>query len=491
MNSNYAQIDPIIEEKIDQIRKGLIKQNLVIKINNENKTVPRTKISEFKIYLKLLYCFDNKDQVKMTIIDSHGQIQIHSGDYYLLNVGKTYFIYNSLIVNDEYILQFDSKVSFIWVPEFMDQLENARSLFFNSSKYFESKIILLRKGLNKPENQYYYNIKSCEKEVQITSHIGVSFIKEKSYQNSYHIQFLNPPTIKHHEKITILQVQGESGFIKYNNQEGWISIRYVTYFGNGGRCQCEYCQNNRYKGLPIEAQNHDLISTTYNKINDTMLKEQISNTFLQQILVQYQRCSCAHCLNVKNTQIKQYYVDPSIELLGKYYQKYNRCINFQEISQYIYNIFHVLVSYDQLQKMYTQKLVKKIRQSIPQLMMDDLHKLSLQCTRDQYSIFKDTITEEMKILMSQYDTVQVKNNIKNWITRPKKQNINIMIINNEELELSIKRIVFQYVQYNNMSNNKELQENQNQEPVLAPINIIQQVAQYQEISEQSISTLFQ
>ncbi|CAL6047263.1 Hypothetical_protein [Hexamita inflata] len=141
--------------------------------------------------------------------------------------------------------------------------------------------------------------------------------------------------------------------------------------------------------------------------------------------------------------------------------------------------------------MYTQKLVKKIRQSIPQLMMDDLHKLSSQCTRDQYSIFKDTITEEMKTLMSQYDTVQVKNNIKNWITRPKKQNINIMIINNEDLELSIKRIVFQHVQYNNMSNNKELQENQNQEPVLASNNIVQQVAQHQEMSELSISTLFQ
>ncbi|CAL6097669.1 Hypothetical_protein [Hexamita inflata] len=127
--------------------------------------------------------------------------------------------------------------------------------------------------------------------------------------------------------------------------------------------------------------------------------------------------------------------------------------------------------------MFTQKLVKKIKQIVPQKMMEDLHQLSIQCTQNQLSFFRDILIQEMEILMPKYDRVQAKDNIKNWITRAQQ---NTQIINNDDLELSIKRIVFENIQYNNMTNLQALQGYQEQNQQLF-INQIYQETDNQEL----------
>ncbi|CAL6099118.1 Hypothetical_protein [Hexamita inflata] len=376
----------------------------ILKEQDVKFTKPYIKQFQFKIYIKIITSEYDSDKVRVNIINENKINRLLYGDYYELNLNTEYCIFSKLIVGEQFTLVFSEKVTFEWIPDFPIDLD------------ISSGIKIMRRGEYFPTNHYYFDDISCKINVKVSGKIATRMwdtpLSNIEYNNpKYNIypKYKLITYIKRHEKLTILRLYGDFGFTTFNKMSGWICIRHVTKLGNEGDCACNQCKREYLDKQPFELY----LPKLYLQINQVII-DQIQ----RQIYQGYNNCQCQHCNLVKSRF--ELFID-EIEMIKYYYQKGGRCVDYNQISQYLKNKFKVSYSCQEIQKILTEKILPKMKQQVPESMMCELHKLSLHIHPDQLQLTRDVVVRNMNVLMKDYDTAKVKERLRKWITNKEQQ----------------------------------------------------------------------
>ncbi|CAL6047461.1 Hypothetical_protein [Hexamita inflata] len=450
----------------------LFNQNKLYYENNSKITsVWRVKKETSRIFIYIQSCAEkHTEQVKVRIIDTKGRNCCNSGDYYLLDINTPYSMYNCVDDNDRYQIQFSSSVSFIWFPYFEQEflelttlLQNKQDILYYINQFKTTQIKIRRRGIFYPQNEYHYDSSfKLLKERQIcyvTSSVGVLFTKQRVFNDiiqPYEVECLPQRVIELHEEVQVLEVVKDEGRIVYKNMEGWINIRYVTQFGNGGMCDCQLCSNGKFKREPIYHFYNDKTL-----LRNIALEQLLYNQYMNKIdntLQQYQQqqqliTNLSDKLLIK---LKQYSFDPELEILYRLHENYSRNINWEQITQQMNQIHKQYVdtkqaqryTTKQIQRLYSQQIIPKTKRNVPQEMLNELKNIAVQCfvppssTNEDYTQLKhihNILKQEMNQHMIDYQNPN--DNIKNWISRNK---LKQQKISNEEIKKQVQNIVLKY-----------------------------------------------
>ncbi|CAL5999872.1 Hypothetical_protein [Hexamita inflata] len=392
--------------------------------------VQHVKQSHNKIYIKIILSDGNQD-IKLKIINRQTQEnRISYGDYYELTVDQEYCICSLLEVGEVFQLIFSENVIYDIIPDFPYQIDKS------------ANIQILMRGKYFPVNQYYFDNNSCSEDVEVATALTIRLLNTPiSVHNE--TDFKPLAYIMRHEPLNIRQLYGDYGFTTYKGIDGWVCIRYVTKLGYEGSCNCIQCLNNRLNVLPLQLCQPKQLLRKNIAINDLILRQMYN---------QYMNCQCSHCLQVKTGQ--ELYVDPEIDLITKFYQKFSRCINYEQICISLNDLFpEEQFTVTQIQKMFLQKIFPKIQKRVSKQMMDDLQIIAKQLYPDQFQIAKNILVQEMNTNMKDYDIQNVKDNLKNWISRNK--NIQSKRLTDSEICLRFKILINKY--YSELDTIKKMQ----------------------------------
>ncbi|CAL5999728.1 Hypothetical_protein [Hexamita inflata] len=94
-----------------------------LKEENIKFTEPRTKQALAKVYIKVVSCESNSNEVRVKIQNTTGRNRLSYGDYYVLQLNTEYCMFSQLELDEEYVLIFNEKVSFEWIPDFPVDLD--------------------------------------------------------------------------------------------------------------------------------------------------------------------------------------------------------------------------------------------------------------------------------------------------------------------------------------------------------------------------------
>ncbi|CAL5999832.1 Hypothetical_protein [Hexamita inflata] len=374
-------------------------------------TEPRTKYSLAKIYIKVVSCESNSNEVRVKIENISGRNRLSYGDYYVLQLNTEYCMFSQLELDEEYVLIFNEKVSFEWIPDFPVDLDPSAG------------IQVMRRGEYFTQNQYFFDNVPCCEQVEVTGRLTTRMLAAPLSNADYNKPDFKPLTyVKRHEPLLITLLYGDFGKTTYNGMEGWVCIRYVTKLGKEGACACGYCKPLYLQNQPLELY----------LPKQPLKKSQVINEQIQrQIFMQYANCQCQHCYEVKQSA-EQFYIDKQIEMVKQFYQKGGRCIDYEKIARYLNGQFSESYEPKQIQKLFLERILPKTKKQIPEQMMEELHKFSTCIYKDQLQIIRDAVVKNMNVLMKDYDTAKVKERLKNWITykRPDSQRLTEMEIQN-------------------------------------------------------------
>ncbi|CAL6054899.1 Hypothetical_protein [Hexamita inflata] len=391
-----------------------------LKEENIKFTKPRTKYSLAKVYIKVVSCESNSNEVRVKIENTSGRNRLSYGDYYVLQLNTEYCMFSQLELNEEYVLIFNEKVSFEWIPDFPVDLDPSVD------------IQVMRRGEYFPQNQYFFENVPCCEQVEVTGRLTTRMLAAPLNNADYNKPDFKPLTyVKRHEPLLITLLNGDFGKTTYKGKEGWVCIRYVTKFGKEGACNCDYCKPQYLQKQPLELYQPKL----------PLIRSQVINEQIQrQIFQQYDNCSCQHCKEVKYSA-ELFYIDKQIEMVKQFYQKGGRCINYDQIAQYLNEQFQGNYQPTQIQKLFLERILPKTKKQVPEQMMEELHKLSACIQKGQLPVIRDAVVKNMKALMKDYDTAKVKERLKNWITykTPDSQRKS-----EEEIKTSVRTIVNKY-----------------------------------------------
>ncbi|CAL6087780.1 Hypothetical_protein [Hexamita inflata] len=395
------------------------------KEENIKFTEKRIKYSLAKVYIKVVYCESNLNEVKVKILNTSGRNRLSYGDYYVLQLNTEYCMFSQLELDEEYVLIFNEKVSFEWIPDFPVDLDPSAG------------IQVMRRGEYFTQNQYFFDNVPCCELVEVTGRLTTRMLAAPLSNADYNKPDFKPLTyIKRHEPLVITLLYGDFGKTTYNGMEGWVCIRYVTKLGKEGACACGYCNPFYLQKQPLELYQPQL----------PLKRSQVINEQIQrQIFMQYANCSCQHCDKVKQSA-ELFYIDQQIEMVKQFYQKGGRCIDYGLIARYLNKQFSENYEPKQVQKLFLERILPKTKKQIPDNMMEELHKLSACIQKDQLQIIRDAVVKHMNVLMKDYDTAKVKERLKNWITykRPDSQKLSEM-----EIQNTVHIIVNKYSEVNN------------------------------------------
>ncbi|CAL6054915.1 Hypothetical_protein [Hexamita inflata] len=382
-------------------------------------TKPRIKQALAKVYIKVVSCESNSNEVRVKIENTSGRNRLSYGDYYVLQLDTEYCMFSQLELDEEYVLIFNEKVSFEWIPDFPVDLDP----FVD--------IQVMRRGEYFPQNQYFFDSVPCCEQVEVTGRLTTRMLAAPLSNADYNKPDFKPLTyVKRHEPLVITQLYGDFGFTTYKGMEGWVCIRYVTKLGKEGACTCDYCRPKYLQKQPL-----DLYQPKQPLIRSQVINDQIQ----RQIFQQYANCSCQHCNQVK--QQVEPCIDPETELIKLFYQKGGRCINYDQIAQYLNEQFQGNYYPTQIQKLFLERILPKTKKQVPEQMMEELHKFSACIYKYQLPVIRDAVVKNMNVLMKDYDTAKVKERLKNWITYkiPDSQKLS-----EEEIKTSVHIIVSKY-----------------------------------------------
>ncbi|CAL6065975.1 Hypothetical_protein [Hexamita inflata] len=390
-------------------------------------TEPRIKQSPVKIYIKVIsseqykYPVNNINHYVKVKIVSNEKNKLQYGDYYELQLNQEYCLFTTLEPQEEFSLVFNEKVSFEWIPDFPIVPEPS------------SGIQIMRRGEYLPQNKYFFDNVKCCKLVSVIAQNTIRLIKEPLQNQDYNKLEFKPLTyIKRHEPLVITQLYGDLGFTTYKGLEGWVCLRYLSKYGKESACDCEKCLPLQYKGQPFELY----------QPKQPLLKSQIINDQIQrQIFWQYAQCQCAHCNEVK--QKVEPCIDPETELIKQFYQKFARCIDYDQITSNLNQMFQENYESKQIQQLFLERILPKKGKQIPDDIMAEFHRFSACIYKDQQQITKNIILDEMSVQMKDYNTAKIKESLKNWFSYqskikyiPKSQKLS-----DEEIQAEIHRIV--------------------------------------------------
>ncbi|CAL6087762.1 Hypothetical_protein [Hexamita inflata] len=382
-----------------------------LKEENIKFTEQRIKQALAKIYIKVVSCESNSNQVRVKIQNTSGRNRLSYGDYYVIQLNTEYCMFSQLELDEEYVLIFNEKVSFEWIPDFPVDLDPSAG------------VQAMRRGEYFPQNQYFFDNVPCCEQVEVTGRLTTRMLAAPLSNADYNKPDFKPLTyVKRHEPILITLLYGDFGKTTYNGMEGWVCIRYVTKLGKEGACACDYCKPQYLQNQPLELYQPKLALKRSQAINDQIQR---------QIFMQYAYCQCQHCYEVKQSA-EPFYIDQQIEMVKQFYQKGGRCIDYDLIARYLNALFSENYEPKQIQKLFLERILPKTKKQIPEQMMEELHKLSAFIQKDQLPVIRDAVVKNMNVLMKDYDTAKVKERLKNWITykRPDSQRLSEMEIQN-------------------------------------------------------------
>ncbi|CAL6100525.1 Hypothetical_protein [Hexamita inflata] len=452
------------------LRQELLSDNIIIEFN-KMQTELREKKTKFKMFIKLIDCYEyGQNEIKLIIKDEFGNNRLNGGDYYKLYVGQEYVLFNSLEANEKFQLVFDFPVTFLWIADFEDAVVNTKR---NSIPQYFSGITRLRRGYYYDQNIYPYKQK-VSLEVHITTPTGVAFTQSPSIQNSDErtnqtTKFVEPNTIKLHEIVTIERIEGDQGLIKYKNDKyGWINIRFVSKIGSYGECQCDLCTQHKFQGLPamITTKNYPELPTYIDHLSkkdyelaqkqQQQLQRELTQYFMiKEIYRQYINCSCKNCQNVKQNieNQKLRFVDIRNQTV-QFYQKSKQCIKYQDVLNAIKSEINCVHDEGRINQIYIN-FINSMKLQVTEQMLYELKKILIQCVKGQAKIVHEIVKMEMKKYMPRYNVDQVLNIIKCYFQHLKTSDDIILQENNlkNQLHLLIKQFA------NNMQNHYQDQVN--------------------------------
>ncbi|CAL5999756.1 Hypothetical_protein [Hexamita inflata] len=393
-----------------------------LKEENIKFTEKRIKKALAKIYIKVVSCESNSNEVQVKIENTTGRNRLSYGDYYVLQLNTEYCMFSQLELDEEYVLIFNEKVSFKWIPDFPVDLDPSAG------------IQAMRRGEYFPQNQYFYDNVPCCVKVEVTGRLTTRMLAAPLSNADYNKPDFKPLTyVKRHEPLLITLLYGDFGKTTYNGMEGWVCIRYVTKLGKEGACACGYCK-------PQYLQNP--ASALYQPKQPLQKSQIINDSILRQIYWQYVNCKCEYCNEVKQ-QIEPCF---DLELIKQFYHKNARCINYDYIAKTLNQQHNEKYTDKQVYKIFVERILPKTKKQIPELMMEELHRFSSFICKDQLQIIRDAVVKHMNVLMKDYDTAKVKERLKNWITykTPNSQKLTEIEINK-----TVRMIVDKYSIVNN------------------------------------------
>ncbi|CAL6054857.1 Hypothetical_protein [Hexamita inflata] len=397
-------------------------------------TEKRIKYSLAKVYIKVVSCESNSNEVRVKIENTSGRNRLSYGDYYVLQLNTEYCMFSQLELDEEYVLIFNEKVSFEWIPDFPVDLDPSAG------------IQAMRRGEYFPQNQYFYdNVPVCVT-VEVTGRLTTRMLAAPLSNADYNKPDFKPLTyVKRHEPLVITLLNGDFGKTTYKGMEGWVCIRYVTKLGKEGACACGYCK-------PQYLQNP--ASALYQPKQPLLKSQIINDSIMRQIFWQYLNCQCQHCNEIKQQYIEPC-IDPETELVKLLYHKNSRCINYDQITYTLNEQFNQKYVPDQVYKIFVDKILPKTKKQISDKMMKKLHKISKFIYQDQLAIIRDAVVKNMNVMMNGYDTAKVKQRLKNWVTykTPDSQRLS-----EEEIQNMVYNIVIKYRKYDTISQNQTLQQ---------------------------------
>ncbi|CAL6047417.1 Hypothetical_protein [Hexamita inflata] len=368
--------------------------NTLTKLKEENVIFTETRIKQAlaKVYIKVVSCESNSNEVRVKIQNNSGRNRLSYGDYYVLQLNTEYCMFSQLELDEKYVLIFNEIVSFEWIPDFSVDLDPSVD------------IQAMRRGEYFPQNQYFYdNVPVCVK-VEVTGRLTTRMLAAPLSNADYNKPDFKPLTyVKRHEPLLITQIYGDFGKTTYKGMEGWVCIRYVTKLGKEGACACDYCKP-QYLRNPASA--------LYQPKQPLLKSKIINDSILRQIYWQYVNCKCQFCNEVKQ-QIELCF-DP--ELVKLLYHKNGRCINYDYIANILNKQFNEKYTNKQVYKLFVERILPKTKKQVSEQMMEELHKFSACIYNDQLPVIRDAVVKNMNVLMKDYDTAKVKERLKNWIT---------------------------------------------------------------------------
>ncbi|CAL6037150.1 Hypothetical_protein [Hexamita inflata] len=409
------------------LRQELLSDNIIIEFN-KMQTELREKKTKFKMYIKLIDCYEyGQNEIKLIIKDKYGNNRLNGGDYYKLYVGQEYVLFNSLEAKEQFQLVFDYPVTFIWIADFEDAVVNTKR---NQIPQYFSGITRLRRGYYYDQNMYPYDQKVNLK-VHITTPTGVAFTQTPSIQNSDEIKhqitkFVEPNTIKLHETVTIERIFGDQGLIKYQNDKyGWINIRFVSKIGSYGECQCHLCTQQKFQGLPAMITTKQYLELpTYvdhlskkdyelaQKKQQQTQRELIQYFMIKEIYRQYLNCTCKNCQNVRQNMKNQQltFVDIRNQTV-QFYQKSKQCIKYQDVLNAIQREINCTYDKVRINQIYIS-FINNMKLQVTEKMLEELKILLIQCVKSQAKTVHEIVKMEMNKYMPRYNIDQVLNIIK-------------------------------------------------------------------------------
>ncbi|CAL5999808.1 Hypothetical_protein [Hexamita inflata] len=416
----------MVESRITSENKYQILDTLgKLKEENIKFTEKRIKYSLAKIYIKVVSCESNLNEVRVKIQNTSGRNRLSYGDYYVLQLNTEYCMFSQLELNEEYVLIFNEKVSFEWIPDFPVDLDPSAG------------IQVMRRGEYFPQNQYFYDNVPYGEYVEVTGRLTTRMLAAPLSNADYNKPDFKPLTyIKRHEPLLITQLYGDFGFTTYKGMEGWVCIRYVTKLGKEGACACDNCKPHYLQKQPLEL---------YQPKQPLKRSQAINEQIQRQIYKQYANCFCQHCNEVKQSA-EPFYIDQQIEMVKQFYQKGGRCIDYGLIALYLNEKFSQNYEPKQIQKLFLERILPKTKKQIPDNMMEELHKLSACIYKVQLSVIRDAVVKNMNVLMKDCDTAKVKERLKNWITykTPNSQRLSDM-----EIQKIVRIIINKYSEVHN------------------------------------------
>ncbi|CAL6054885.1 Hypothetical_protein [Hexamita inflata] len=305
-------------------------------------TKPRIKQALAKVYIKVVSCESNSNEVRVKIENTSGRNRLSYGDYYVLQLNTEYCMFSQLELDEEYVLIFNEKVSFEWIPDFPVDLDPSAG------------IQAMRRGEYFPQNQYFYdNVPVCVK-VEVTGRLTTRMLAAPLSNADYNKPDFKPLTyVKRHEPLVITLLYGDFGKTTYKGMEGWVCIRYVTKLGKEGACACGYCKP-QYLRNPASA--------LYQPKQPLQKSQIINDSILRQIFSQFMKCSCINC--VQRRQQVQPTIDPDSEYIELFYTDNNKCLNFEQVSQYLKLQYDENYTALQIQTLFSQSIIPNIKQSL-------------------------------------------------------------------------------------------------------------------------------
>ncbi|CAL6073129.1 Hypothetical_protein [Hexamita inflata] len=349
---NTIQIQRMGETKLTFENKyQILDQMHKQKEQNIKFTEPRIKLSPVKIYIKVIfreqYPTNINNYVRVKIVSIEENIletnKLQYGDYYELQLNQEYCLFTTLEPQEKFKLIFNEKVSFEWIPDFPIVPEPS------------SGIKIMRRGEYLLQNKYFFDNLICPEEVSVIAQNTIRLIKEPLQNQDYNKLEFKPLTyIKRHEPLVITYLYGDLGFTTYNGLEGWVCLRYLSKYGKESACNCEKCQPFYIQKQPFELY----------QPKQPLLKSQIINDQIQrQIFWQYAQCQCAHCNEVK--QKVEPCIDPETELIKQFYQKYAKCIDYDQITSNLNQMFQENYKSKKIQQLFLERILPKKRKQIP------------------------------------------------------------------------------------------------------------------------------